>query len=48
MQKVSVIIPVYKAEDYIASTVQSVLDQSYENFELIIVDDGSPDRSVEI
>ncbi|MBD2312963.1 glycosyltransferase family 2 protein [Desertifilum sp. FACHB-1129] len=48
MQKVSVIIPVYKAEDYIASTVQSVLDQSYKNFELIIVDDGSPDRSVEI
>ncbi|MBW4650075.1 MAG: glycosyltransferase [Kastovskya adunca ATA6-11-RM4] len=48
MPKVSVIIPVYKVEQYIAATVQSVLDQTYEDFELLIVDDGSPDRSVEI
>lgn len=48
MKKVSVIIPVYKVEKYIATTVQSVLEQTYEDFELLIVDDGSPDRSVEI
>lgn len=48
MTKVSVIIPVYKAERYIAATIQSVLDQTYKDFELLIVDDGSPDRSIEI
>ncbi len=48
MKKVSVIIPVYKVEKYIAATVQSVLEQTYKNFELLIVDDGSPDRSIEI
>jgi glycosyltransferase involved in cell wall biosynthesis len=48
MKKVSVIIPVYKVEKYIADTVKSVLDQTYKNFELLIVDDGSPDRSIEI
>lgn len=48
MTLVSVIIPVYKVEKYVAATVQSVLDQTYKNFELLIVDDGSPDRSVEI
>lgn len=48
MKKVSVIIPVYKVEKYIAAAVQSVLKQSYSNFELLIVDDGSPDSSVEI
>jgi len=48
MKKVSVIIPVYGVEKYIAGTVQSVLKQTYENFELLIIDDGSPDRSIEI
>ncbi|MBW4564840.1 MAG: glycosyltransferase [Mojavia pulchra JT2-VF2] len=48
MKLVSVIIPVYRAEKYIAATVQSVLDQTYKNFELLIIDDGSPDKSVEI
>lgn len=48
MKKVSVIIPVYGVEKYIAATVQSVLEQTYGNFELLIVDDGSPDQSVEI
>lgn len=48
MKQVSVIIPVYRVEKYITATVRSVLDQTYKNFELLIVDDGSDDRSVEI
>jgi glycosyltransferase involved in cell wall biosynthesis len=48
VKKVSVIIPVYKVEKYVAATVESVLAQTYKNFELLIIDDGSPDRSIEI
>ncbi|MEH2035525.1 glycosyltransferase family 2 protein [Nostoc sp.] len=48
MEKISIIIPVYGVEKYISATVQSVLDQTYKKFELLIVDDGSPDRSIEI
>ncbi|PPS44232.1 glycosyltransferase family 2 protein [Chroococcidiopsis sp. TS-821] len=48
MKKVSVVIPVYAAEKYIADAVQSALGQSYQNFEIILVDDGSPDASIEI
>lgn len=48
MKKVSVIIPVYGAEKFIAATVQSVLDQTFKDFELLLIDDGSPDRSIEI
>ena len=48
MPKISVIIPYYNAEKYIARTIQSVLNQTYRDFEVIIVDDGSTDRGVEI
>ncbi|BAY33487.1 family 2 glycosyl transferase [Nostoc carneum NIES-2107] len=48
MKKVSVIIPVYQAEKYIAATVKSVLNQTYGNLEILIIDDESPDKSIEI
>lgn len=45
---VSIIIPMYKVEEYIAQCIESVLLQTYEHLEIIIVNDGSPDRSREI
>ncbi len=48
MPKVSVVMPVYGVEDFVAAAVESVLAQSYSDFELLIIDDCSPDRSVEI
>ena len=40
---ISVIIPVYKVEEYLCRCVDSVLAQTYGNLEIILVDDGSPD-----
>lgn len=40
---ISLIIPVYKVEQYLDRCLQSVVEQSYENLEIILVDDGSPD-----
>lgn len=45
---ISVIIPVYNAERYISKTVQSILVQTHRFFELVLVDDGSSDNSLEI
>lgn len=42
---ISVIVPVYKVEKYLSRCVESILAQTYKNFELILVDDGSPDQS---
>lgn len=43
--KVSVIIPVYNVEKYLFRCVKSVIDQTYENIEIILIDDGSEDNS---
>lgn len=43
--KISVIVPVYKAENYLHRCVDSLLAQNFTDFEIILVDDGSPDYS---
>ncbi|MBP5333895.1 MAG: glycosyltransferase family 2 protein [Bacteroidales bacterium] len=48
MTKVSIIIPIYKVEPYIAACARSVLSQTWPECEFIFVDDGSPDRSTAI
>lgn len=45
---ISVLMPVYNAERYVAQAVQSILDQTFRDFEVLIIDDGSTDRSLEI
>ena len=48
MPKVSILIPCYNAEGWVAQAIQSAIDQTYGNKEVIVVDDGSSDRSLEI
>lgn len=48
MAAISIIMPVYNSKDYIEKAVQSVLNQNFNDFELILVDDGSTDGSSEI
>lgn len=45
---ISIVVPVYKVEKYLNECVDSILHQTYSNFELILVDDGSPDKCGEI
>lgn len=46
--KVSVIVPVYNAEEYIGATLDSIINQDFNSYEIIVVDDGSTDGSHEI
>jgi len=46
--KVSIIIPVYNAEKYLEECIESALNQTYQNIEIIAVYDGFPDKSLEI
>ena len=48
LPKVSVVVPSYNHAQYLPATIQSVLDQSYVGFELIIVNDGSTDDTAEV
>ena len=45
---ISVIVPIYKVEKYLETCVMSLIHQTYENLEIILVDDGSPDKCPEI
>lgn len=48
MERISVIVPVYNVEKYLDKCVQSILNQTYENIELVLIDDGSTDGSSKI
>ena len=48
MAKITVIVPVYKVEPYIEQCVDSILAQSFQDFDLVLVDDGSPDSCPQI
>ena len=47
MPKFSIIIPVYNVEEYIERCLDSVFNQSFKDFEVILVDDGCTDKSIE-
>lgn len=47
-EKISVIVPIYKVEKYLCRCIESIIGQTYDNLEIILVDDGSPDKCPEI
>ena len=46
--KISIIVPVYKVEKVLSRCINSILSQVYTNFEVLLIDDGSPDKSGQI
>ncbi len=44
MDKISIIIPIYKVEEYLQECIESVIHQTYKNLEILLIDDGSPDN----
>lgn len=46
--KISVIIPVHNGEKYLKETLESIIHQTFRDFELLVIDDGSTDRSLQI
>lgn len=46
--KVSVIVPVYNCSEYISTTLNSIINQNFDNYEIIVIDDGSSDNSLDI
>ena len=48
MSEISVVVPVYNTEDYLKRCIDSIIRQTYKNFDLILIDDGSTDGSGQI
>ena len=48
MEKISVLVPIYNQEKYLRRCIESIINQTYTNLEIILIDDGSEDKSYEI
>ena len=48
MKLVSVIVPIYKSEKYLPKCIESIINQTYKNLEILLINDGSPDNSKKV
>lgn len=48
MKKISILVPIYNAEEYIEKCLESIINQTYKNIEIVLVEDGSTDNSMQI